>query len=178
MTTKELIRAEIERMSKEAYASITPGEPKYRTHYKLGKRIACKELLSFLDTLEEESVEGIDEAAGKYATFKDAYGQSVTDEQLYIAFKAGAEYQYQKDRAEFAKLKAKEWSDGYEDGANWQKEQMMKDAIDIKVTESYNPACDPDERLHGISFIYDCKNDNQYLVAGDRAKIIIVKEEE
>lgn len=32
------------------------------------------------------------------------------------AFKAGAEWQYQKDRGEFAKLKAKEWKDGYDEG--------------------------------------------------------------
>lgn len=63
-------------------------------------------------------------------------------------------------------------------GKQAMKEQIMKNTIDIKVIESYNPTCEPNERLHGISFIYDCKNDNQYLIAGDRAKIIIVKEEE
>lgn len=68
--------------------------------------------------------------------------------------------------------------EAFEAGAKWKKEQMMKDAINIKVIESYNPTCEPNERLHGISFIYDCKNDNQYLIAGDRAKITIVKEEE
>ena len=33
-------------------------------------------------------------------------------------FKVGAEWQYQKDREEFAKLKAKEWMSGYDDAVS------------------------------------------------------------
>ena len=33
-------------------------------------------------------------------------------------FKAGAEWQYQKDRGEFSKLKAKEWMSGYDDAVS------------------------------------------------------------
>lgn len=57
MTNAELIqtiRAEIERRKEEAYNSILPDEPKYRTHYKVGKKELCEELLSFLSTLESE----------------------------------------------------------------------------------------------------------------------------
>lgn len=99
---------------------------------------------------EEKFSEGVEEAAKKY------------------------------DEAESWRYEALKYPrrEAFEAGAKWQKEQMMKESIDIKVIGSYNPICEPNERLHGISFIYDCKNDNQYLIAGDRAKIIIVKEEE
>ena len=56
MTNAELlakIKAEIERRWKDYRNSVTPDQPKYRTHYFVGKGEVCEELLSFLDTLEE-----------------------------------------------------------------------------------------------------------------------------
>ena len=46
-------------------------------------------------------------------------------------FKAGAKLQYQKDREEFAKLKAKEWCNGYDDAIS----QFVK--IPYKPTDWY-----------------------------------------
>lgn len=47
------------------------------------------------------------------------------------------EQQYQKDRAEFAKLKAKEWSDGYDEGVakgkDDMKEQMLNKAEECEL---------------------------------------------
>ena len=43
-------------------------------------------------------------------------GDRLTRGQLMALVKAGAEWQYQKDRCEFAKLKAKEWMNGYDEG--------------------------------------------------------------
>ena len=57
MNTIELIKAEIERRWKDYRNSVTPDQPKYRTHYFVGKGEVCEELLSFLDTLEEEPVD-------------------------------------------------------------------------------------------------------------------------
>jgi len=54
MNTIEKIRAEIERRWKDYRNSVTPDQPKYRTHYFVGKGEVCEELLSFLDTLEPE----------------------------------------------------------------------------------------------------------------------------
>ena len=57
MTNEELIakiKAEIERRWKDYRNSVTPDQPKYRTHYFVGKGEVCEELLSFLDTLESE----------------------------------------------------------------------------------------------------------------------------
>ena len=65
MTNAEIIQAirnEIERLKEEAYNSILPDEPKYRTHYKVGKKELCEELLSFLSTLESEKpMDGLEE---------------------------------------------------------------------------------------------------------------------
>ena len=158
MTTKELIR------------TATEGQ---------------KQLMDFINSLPKEPVEpevecnDLEEAADHYAknyTVEDYYKDTGINQTYVIAndaFIAGSKWQYQKDRGKFAQIKAKTWCEGFDAC----KEQMMKDAIDIKVIESYNPTCEPNERLHGISFIYDCKNDNQYLIAEDRAKIIIVKKD-
>ena len=43
------------------------------------------------------------------------------------------DFQYQKDRLEFAKLKAKEWTDGYDEGVTKGKEQMMKEAVEGQI---------------------------------------------
>lgn len=53
----EKLRAEIERLKKDAWDSILPDEPKYRTHYKVGRKEVCDDLLSFLDTLQEPEVD-------------------------------------------------------------------------------------------------------------------------
>jgi hypothetical protein len=54
MTIIEQIKAEIERRWKDYRNSVTPDQPKYRTHYFVGKGEVCEELLSFLSTLESE----------------------------------------------------------------------------------------------------------------------------
>jgi len=53
MSVINQIKAEIERRWKDYRNSVTPDQPKYRTHYFVGKGEVCEELLSFLDTLEE-----------------------------------------------------------------------------------------------------------------------------
>ena len=192
MTTKELIRQEIIRRIKELDEQIVDI---YDSKAVLRKD-ELQRLLSFITTLEEPVSEDLEEAAEQYAIpFNDTtYGV----EYSFKGFKAGAEWcvehfrdttkMVSDDLEEAAKKydEVESWRyealkyprrEAFEAGAEWQKRQMMKDAIDIKVIESYNPTCEPNERLHGISFIYDCKNDNQYLIAGDRAKIIIVKED-
>jgi hypothetical protein len=54
MSVINQIKAEIERRWKDYRNSVTPDQPKYRTHYFVGKGEVCEELLSFLDTLEPE----------------------------------------------------------------------------------------------------------------------------
>lgn len=101
-----------------------------------------------------ENDEGLD-----YINFN---GQEIKD-----AFKAGAEWQYQKDRGEFAKLKAKEWSDGYDEGIAKGKEQMMKNAVDYKIVNN----------LAAYPVIY-YEVDHLGLKYGDKVKMIILKDGE
>jgi len=65
MTNAELlakIKAEIERRWKDYRNSVTPDQPKYRTHYFVGKGEVCEELLSSLSTLESEKPINPDDA--------------------------------------------------------------------------------------------------------------------
>ena len=107
------IRAEIERRKKEHMYNEMP--------ITIGRYYEDRDLLAFIDSLQQKqpSSSDLDEAAQKVEDYYD-----VGDEHGYLychrgdikdAFKAGAEWQYQKDRAEFAKLKAKEWMSGYDD---------------------------------------------------------------
>lgn len=126
---------------------------------------------------QEQSCEDLDKAAKEIAT--DILGKdylSELDEDCAIdalneatnLVKAGAEWQYQKDRREFAKLKAKEWSDGYNDGFARGKEQMLKDAVDGVVYryESY-------QRI-ATAIIVDIPREN----LGNKVKIVIIPEKE
>ena len=55
---------------------------------------------------------------------------------LKDAFKDGAEWQYQKDRGEFAKIKAKTWCEGFDA----HKEQMLKEAVPFyEILEAVPP---------------------------------------
>ena len=84
------------------------------------------------------------------------------------AFIAGAEWKYQKDRAEFAKLKAKEWSDGYDEGIAKGKEQMLKGAVEGEVQMKYNGGLCA-KTIRPI-------NEDMFRL-GDKVRIIILKED-
>lgn len=66
----------------------------------------------------------------------------------------------------------------FKDGWNACKEQMMKEAVEAQVIESFNPVTTIGEpTMHGCTIVYEDKN-KSYLVAGDKPHIIIVKEDE
>ena len=82
--------------------------------------------------MAEEKKTTLEEAAGLYLdNHKPLTRYNWGD--LEEAFIAGAKWQYQKDRGEFAKIKAKTWCEGFDA----HKQQMMKDAmlswVDIDV---------------------------------------------
>lgn len=120
----ELLRKEIERQL-SAHDKVDHLEAfEVGKAWNRGHRQALKNILSFIDSLQQEqpSSSDLDEAAQKVEDYYD-----VGDENGYLychrgdikdAFKAGAEWQYQKDRGEFAKLKAKEWCNGYDDAVS------------------------------------------------------------
>lgn len=107
----------------------------------------------------------LEEAANEYAIL-DEEGKW-KDGGKYKGFIAGAEWQYQKDRGEFAKLKAKEWSDGYDEGIAKGKEQMMKDAVEGEVIYD----------LGGFFRIKSEAIDGAKYKVGSWVKLIIVKKD-
>lgn len=137
------IRQEIKRRydyENEMYHKKKPdGRPNDGWAESLAIMGVLEELLTFLDTLSEEPDKSLGEAAEKkYPVYwkdypKDGIARSElsydTNKQCREAFIAGAEWQYQKDRGEFAKIKAKTWCEGFDA----HKEQMLKDAVEAEV---------------------------------------------
>lgn len=80
------------------------------------------------------------------------------------AFIAGAEWQYQKDRGEFAKIRAKIWCEGF-DAHN---EQMLKEAVECDVIV---PIYD------GNVWSAEIEIPGRYKI-GDKVRIVVLKEEE
>ena len=131
------IRAEIERLKGICTTQIkaNPGQ----TFPFVMEMTGYDKLLTFLDTLKEQPVEDLNEAAKKYAEEQFFWWirENPYTSQEY-AFKAGAE---------------------------WQKEQMMKEAREAMVTTN----------LANRPIIYlDQLKGFQY---GDKVKLIIVKED-
>lgn len=143
---------EIEDLKKK-YGSIVPKDEVQRC-YKGGRIIGYNDALYTINKLQQEQPEvdlgkeienewkkchPTDEGIGLESTIIvneqfDAIARHFYELGIYARnkddFKAGADFQYQKDRAEFAKLKAKEWQDGYEAGV----EQMTKQGISLNAT--------------------------------------------
>lgn len=146
------------------------------------------------ETIESGSSEipkDLEEAAKEYVGNIAYCGDDIEleKEQSKRDFIAGAKWQYQKDRAEFAKLKAKEWSDGYDEGvakgrrlaeeeqadlftivaldaAQRAKEQMMKEAVEGEVIK--------DNRGNNVVRAGVFK-DFEY---GDKVRVIVCKKED
>lgn len=74
-----------------------------------------------------------------------------------------AKWQYQKDREEFAQIKAKTWCEGFDAC----KEQMMKDAVEGEIIK--------DNRGNNVVRAGVFNKDFEYM---DKVRIIIVKEDE
>lgn len=115
MSKIEKIRAEIERRKNICESVFERGAD---TYYQ-GKAVAYGELLPFLDTLSEEPDKSLEEAARRYAI--PAYMKDVDENYL-------DEYPY--DPVAEKAFKA---------GAEWQKSQMLKDAVEGRVFMSFAP---------------------------------------
>lgn len=110
--------------------------------------------------MEKETPKDLEEAAKVY------FENPNSSWQVKDVFIAGSEWRYQKDRAKFAKLKAKEWSDGYNEGIVRGKEQMLKEAEECELYwDGYFLTIDLNMTALGYS-------------EGDKVRIIIVKEDE
>lgn len=123
--------------------------------YGLGKRARNPEL----SEISEKYAEKLDISKGWFD------GGEI-DGLIYESFIAGAEWQYQKDRGEFAKIKAKTWCEGFDA----HKEQMLKDAVEADV----NVYRDLAEGGSWAEFVVRMPTEN----LGDKVKIVIVPDKE
>jgi hypothetical protein len=119
----------------------------------------CNQLLSFIDSLQEEPVsEELEEVALLYypiiPRISEPHGVIPADTQSHYLGDAN------QDKRE-----------GFIDGAKWQKQQMMQDAIEreVKVDAGGYPYIDGTE-------LYDYENEKPLATEGDKIKIIIIKE--
>jgi hypothetical protein len=119
----------------------------------------CNQLLSFIDSLQEEPVsEELEEVALLYypimSRISEPHGVIPADTQSHYLGDAN------QDKRE-----------GFIDGAKWQKQQMMQDAIEreVKVDAGGYPYIEATE-------LYDYENEKPLAKEGDKIKIIIIKE--
>ena len=155
MTDKEKIRAEIERQKKENYYDIYD-------EYDGFVRNAFDSILSFIDSMQEEPVsEDMWEASKQYA-LRQVFASTDAEmtEQAYLSLRLFSGF---------------EIAVAHKDGANWQKEQMIKEAKDGVITFDYYGDNDK---------IYGCIAHDSFcleelgLKDGDKVKLIIIKEDE
>ena len=109
--------------------------------------VVYMELSEWLDGLEvEEPSKDLEEAAEKAA-----FHQYIESESNYIS---------ENERKKFI------------EGAQWQKQQTMKDAIECEVKEDAGgyPYIDATE-------LYDYENDKPLAKAGDKIKVVFIKDE-
>jgi hypothetical protein len=109
MTDKEIIRAEIERLQD----GLMDAKGRFCTNAaESAYHILCH-LENFIDSMQEEPVsEDLEHAVNAYIGYAPEVDESSSTYGKRQAFKAGA---------------------------NWQKQQMMKDAVSAKITEVYYP---------------------------------------
>lgn len=155
----EQILDEIERWKKELRLS-TSCEAKYR-------REMLDDISEFIDSLQKEPVsEDLEYASEKYACrfSSSKYGH----DKIKATFKDGAKWQSKKEQdiIETAEDHA------FLAGANWQKGQMMKDAVDADAVFDYY---DNQNRLYVSILATDVLAKKYSLKDGDKLKIIIIK---
>lgn len=136
MTTKALIRAEIERL--KHYAEEAKMEWVNDGYNQNAFAEDCRissfdKLLAFIDTLQDEPVsDDLEESAKKYAGEQEFWWirENPYTSQEY-AFKAGAEWQSKRDQETIETAE----DHAFLAGSNWQKEQMMKNAVEGEVVK-------------------------------------------
>ena len=180
---KELIRVEIERL-KSKYRHNGLWTSSFQSDLAMAKIESMNELLSFIDTLPDEPVTDCNDlteaAENSWAVYEYRESPKGLYSTCYVdGFKAGAEWQYQKDRGKFAKIKAKTWCEGFDAC----KEQMMKGAVEgevcgrcyghlnIRFADGVYKYLEPKNISHIPADVL------KYNI-GDKVKIIIVKEDE
>lgn len=136
-------------------------------------REALDYIESYINTLSEQQVEehifaDLESYAQKVEDYYD-----VGEERGYLCVHRGEVKEAAKECN--SNLQLQEY---FIKGGIWQKEQMMKEAVEAKVIESFNPVTTIGEpTMHGCTIIYEDEN-KPYLIAGDKVRIIICKKED
>lgn len=151
MTQEEMlkaIRAEIERRMKEYDAIIANQDTSMRAERSAWKWAECKSLLSFIDSLQDEQPsKDLKEAAEEYT-------------------------QRMLESWRFDSTGCRPPRESFIAGAKWQKEQMLKDAVEGEVHRFGGRGFVKEENYSALMTYLDKFKD------GDKVKIIIVKEDE
>lgn len=182
MTDKEKIKEEIERLKNKQLSIFSKGE----SVEICGTTLTCigiyNQLLSFIDSLPEEPAsEDFEEAFDNYYddTWDEHGGIAMVVNNCHDIwfpsqatsdfFKAGAEWQKQKDDKHIGDL---QW-EAYIKGEQETKQQMMKDAVEgtvkYEIGSAEIPQCD--RRYQVLSDPAPITNAK----LGDKVKIIILK---
>lgn len=119
----------------------------------------------YLDSLDEDEVPKLKEPS--YDT------QYLLNQGFIDAFKAGANWQKEKDMKWLAdnhkQIFNNGWAEGYEVGRDSMEEDMMKDAVDAEITK-----ISPNDHLRVVSDVLPLKDESEW---GTKVKIIIIKRE-
>ena len=146
MTDKDKIRAEIERH----YNYHKDHADDYAGTEHFWKADEDRELLSFIDSMQEEEIE---EIPPKFTLISSK--EEPVSEDLEKVSEAYALDDYIKPWKELVKR-------AFKDGTKWQKEQMIAKAIDAKLLEGH---------------LIRQKSVTHPLHVGDKVKVIIIKED-
>ena len=190
MTDKvQKIREEVERLYNQSLADENRQADRgleRAANVSYGKSKACKELLSFIDSLQEEPVSEELEEAAYHNCIDRLSKESIED------FKAGAQWQkeqFEKNRLAASDRQTEEeaeieqsfvmgiienehrkptFNDAIKYGMRLQCENMMKDAVECTICASYeNP-------YGGFTQLVDSKT--PLVTFGKEVKLIIIKE--
>ena len=154
MTDKELIKKEIERIEKILDDFNKTHNNTIDNGIVSAKKNICKHIKSFIDSLTEEAT--------------DEANFTIENEDLEEEILCRWE---DDPHTLWPKCPYSDFKNIAHHFAEWQKQQMMKDAVDAEVFVDYN-----------INFGYGSLTanidlDEQHLKEGDKVKIIIVKED-
>jgi|GEM_PF-4047775 len=167
MTDKvQKIRKEVERMHK-LLPSVIDSDNIYLDY---ADRI-CTTLEMFIDSLQEEPVSDTQSSVifyGLTGSVGNTKDEPVSDDLEYASEKYACRFTSSKYGHD--KIKAT-----FKAGANWQKEQMMKDAIGREVAEG--SMCPAIETLPVLTHTDMILLPKDKFKSGDKVKIIIIRED-
>ena len=199
MNIIETIKAEVERQYDLNFAKATEWESKAEDRHSYGvwyegKVQMCKEFLSFLDTIEEPKiVDGEDETELNSLAYLEQLGytcippnsghsekpnnhlEGLDEAAMEIPMMASAgrilDEQFQDEPDEIRQTFLRSWRGGFKAGAEWRREQMMKEAVEGIAVINANAKTD------GFGYVRSDYLPDDFLRGLGNFRLIIVKED-